>query len=287
VLWGLWVFYQVRGEFLTARELGEQLLTLAQTVQDSALLLVAHGALGETLLRVGEFVAGQEHLEQGIALDNPQQHRSFALLYGNDGVGCRSVTSAFLWYLGYPDQALKRTQEALTLGQELSLLPFSLGHTLIFAAALHQWRREGQLTQERAEAVIALAIEHEFPLWLAAGTIFRGSALAAQGQEEEGIAQMRQGQDALQATGAQIGRPLFLAWLAEAHGKVGQVEEGLQVLDEATAVMRKTEERQCEAELYRLKGQLTLQKFQVPGSKFQVQNSPASGVRSRKRKNAS
>ena len=49
VLAGLWVFYQNRPEYKTARELGEQLLSLAQNVQDPTLLMVAHGALGITL----------------------------------------------------------------------------------------------------------------------------------------------------------------------------------------------------------------------------------------------
>ena len=258
VLYGLWAFYQVRGEFPTARELGHELLTLAQTVQDSALLLMSHWALGETLLRTGEFVACQEHLEQGIALYNRQQHHPLTFLYGLDpGVGCRNVASASLWYLGHPAQALKRTQEALTLAHELSH-PFSLGHTLLFAAAFHLLRREGQQAQERAEAVIALAREQGFLWWLAGGTFFRGSALTEQGQEEEGIAQIRQGLDAGQATGAQIALPGMLARSAEAHGRVGRVAEGLQLLDEATAVMRKTEERQWEAELYRIKGELLL-----------------------------
>jgi len=263
VLCGLYGFYQVRGEFPTARELGEELLTLAQTVQDSALLLVAHWALGETLLRMADFVACQEHLEQGIALYNHQQHHTLAFLYGLDpGVGCRNVASASLWYLGYPDQALKRTQEAFTLAHELSH-PFSLGHTLLFAAMLHLNRREGQLAQERAEAVIVLAREQEFLWWLAGGTFFRGSALAEQGQEEEGIAQIRQGLNAGQATGAQIALPGMLARLAEAHGKVGRVAEGVHLLDEATTVMRKTEECQWEAELYRLRGELMLAQSSV------------------------
>src|SRR5262249_14992117 len=137
VLCGLWAFYGTRGEFLTARELGEQLLSLAQTVQDSALLLVAHWVSGETLLRLGEVVACREHVEQGIALYDPQQHRALAFRYGIDpGVGCRDMAAVSLWFLGYPDQALKRIQEALTLGQELSP-PFSLGHALLFAAELH------------------------------------------------------------------------------------------------------------------------------------------------------
>jgi len=107
-----------------------------------------------------------------------------------------------------------------------------------------------------------------------------GKVLVDQGHGEEGIVQMRQGLAAYQATASELFRPYHLALLAEAYGKVGQAKEGLPLLAEALAAVDKTGERWCEAELYRLKGQLTLQKFQVSGSTFQVQNSPASGVRS-------
>ena len=90
------------------------------------------------------------------------------------------------------------------------------------------------------------------------GTILRGWALAEQGQAEEGIAQIRQGLAAYQATGAECTRPYYLALLAEAYGKVGQAEEGLTVLAEALAIVDKNGERWYEAELYRLKGELTL-----------------------------
>ena len=90
VLWGLWWFYEVRAELQTARELGEQLLSLAQRQQDPALLLEAHRALGQTLFWLGELAPARAHLEQGIALYDPQQHRSLAFHYGQDpGVGCR------------------------------------------------------------------------------------------------------------------------------------------------------------------------------------------------------
>jgi len=91
---------------------------------------------------------------------------------------------------------------------------------------------------------------------------------------------MRQGIAAQQAARAGLDRPYFLALLAEAYGKVRQVKEGLTVLTEALAVVSKNGERLWEAELYRLKGQLTLQKFQVSGFKFEVQESPKSEVRS-------
>ena len=102
--------------------------------QDPALLLEAHYALGVTLFFLGEFAPARAHLEQGIALYDPQQHRSHAFLYGQEpGVVCLSYAAWALWYLGYPDQALKRSPEALTLAQELSH-PFSLAYALSCAA---------------------------------------------------------------------------------------------------------------------------------------------------------
>ena len=58
--------------------------------------------------------------------------------------------------------------------------------------------------------------------------------------------------------------------LAEAYGKVGQTEEGLSLMAEALALVDKTGERYPEAELYRLKGELTLQST-VPGPKSKVE----------------
>jgi predicted ATPase len=175
-----------------------------------------------------------------------------------------------LWQLGYPDQALQRSEAALTLAQARAH-PFSLAAAQVFAAMSHQLRRERLLIQEGAVAGITLAREQGFSVWLGQGTVLQGWALAEQGQREEGIIQIRQGLAARQAIGAGILQSYFLTLLAEAYGKTGHAEEGLATLAEALAVIDKTGERFYEAELYRLKGELTLQKeFQVQGSKFQV-----------------
>ena len=163
-----------------------------------------------------------------------------------------------MWHLGYPDQALERSQKAVALAIELSH-PFSLAYALGGAAYFHALRREGQIARERAEAAMTLATEQGFQYWLAFGMVARGWALTLQGQLEEGIMQMQQGLAAYRATGAKLARPADLAPLAEAYGKVGQGEEGLAVLAEALATVEKNEERRHEAELYRLKGALTLQ----------------------------
>jgi class 3 adenylate cyclase/predicted ATPase len=258
VLGGLWQFYIVQAEYQTARELGKQLLSLAQREQDLALLLSAHRALGEPLLYLGELVPARAHLEQCITLYDLQQHRSLAFLYGLDpGVMSLNTAAITLWHLGYSDQALKRSHEAILLAQELSH-PLSLAAALYFAAELHQFRREKQLIQERAEAAITLSIEQGFEHWVGGGTIYRGWVLTEQGQEEEGIAQIRQGIATWQVTGAEIQRSNFLALLAGAYMKMGQIEKGLSVLAEALTAVDKTDERFYEAELYRLKGELLL-----------------------------
>jgi class 3 adenylate cyclase/predicted ATPase len=258
VLHGLWRFYLVRPNLQIAREMAEQCLKLAQSVQDPELLLEAHMALGAAFLWLGELVPAKVQTELGIALYDPEQHRSHAFLYyGQDpGVFCLSYGAWALWYLGYPDQALERVYKASTLAQGLSH-PYSLGFALRSVGVVHQFRFESQAAKEWAEKLITLSNEQGFAYWLAWGTILRGWAIAMEG-EEEGIVGMRQGLDTYQTTRGELARPYFLALLAEAYGKVGQVEEGLTALAEALAVVYKNGERFYEAELYRLKGELLL-----------------------------
>jgi predicted ATPase len=259
VVRGLWSYYNVRAELQTAHALGKQLLALAQQVQDAAMLLGAHRALGATLFFLGAAASAYTHLAQGLALYDPQQHRAQAFLYGEDtGVVCRSHAAFALWYLGYPDQGRARNDEAVTLAQHI-VHPYSLCYALSFAAVFHQFRREVRAAQERAEAAISLATEQGFPSWMAQGSVLHGWALAQQGQAQEGIAQLTQGLSAWRATGAEQARAYILALLAEAYGTIAQPASGLTVLAEALTLAETTGDRWYDPELYRLKGALLLQ----------------------------
>src|SRR5262249_6978453 len=146
--------------------LGEQLLTLAQQVQDSAMLVAAHRAVAATLFLRGMVTSALPHLAEGMALYNPEQHRASVFQHGEDsGVLCHTYAAWALWYLGSPDQALARSQHAVTLAQQ-SVHPYSLGQALNAAAILHQLRREVRAAQERADAVVLLAKEQGFPFYM-------------------------------------------------------------------------------------------------------------------------
>jgi len=258
VLFGLWRFYVVRSQFQTARELGETLLRLAQQAHDPTLSVVAHYALGWTWISLGALSAARPHLEEGIARYTPEQRRAPVFRMGQDpGVGCRVHAALSLWLLGYPAQALARLHEALALAHELSD-PFSLAWARCLAAFIYQCRRDMPAVHEHAEAAVALATAQGFPFWAAWRTIFRGWALAMQGQDEAGMAQVRQGITAWRATGAVLYVPYYCTVLADVAAHLGHPEDSLQALAEAHTLVEQQEERWWEAEVCRLRGVILL-----------------------------
>ena len=270
VFYGLWVFYHARAEHQTARELVAQFLTLAHRVQDPALLLVAHCGLAQTVYCLGELAHARTLFEQGLAFYNPSQHRALAPLYGTDPtVTGLSWLAWDLWLLGYPDQAEQKMRAALVLAHEL-------GHSLTRASALcwavllPMFRRDAQATHAQAKAAMEFSTAQGLPFRVAQCMINHGWALAALGNAEEGLAQLRQGLEAWRATGAAISWPYWLNLLADTYAKMAHAGEGLAVLAEALACVDNTGERYAEAELHRLHGELLLQ--QTPPDALQAES---------------
>jgi class 3 adenylate cyclase/predicted ATPase len=264
VLFGLWRFYLARPQLHTARELGDTLLRLAQRVNDPALAVIAHYALGTTWLWLGVLPAARLHLEEAIACYTPDQRRAPVFRIGQDlGVGCRAHAARTLWLLGYPEQALARLHEALALAHELSH-PYSLAYVRSYAAWVYQFYRDVPAVQEQAEAAVALATAQSFPQWAALGTILRGWALAMQDQGEAGLAQVCQGIAAFRATGAAVIFPYSYTLLAAVSAHLAHLEDGLQALAEAHTLVEQHDERWWEAEVCRLRGVLLLRQPETP-----------------------
>jgi predicted ATPase len=231
--------------------------------------LEAHNSLGATLSHTGDFALSREHLEQGVTLYDPQLHRSHAFLYGQDpGVVCLIRLSYVLWCLGYPEQGLERSRQALALARELSH-PFSLAFALSYAALLHHLRRSAPAAWDAAQSAIALSTEQGFPMFVLMGTLVKSSALVERGQAEEAIAHLLQGLGAAKPAGAEMLQSYGLGVLAHAYGKVGRDEEGLAALAQALDAAHGAGDRFYEAELHRLKGELLLKRVES-GNNSQV-----------------
>jgi predicted ATPase len=255
VLRGREVFHYVSGELNKAREFAKQLLDLAERQQDPALLVGSYHALGQTLFSLGDLIACRRTVEQGIALFDPAQHRLPNWPGGQSGEQCYLYGAFVLWVLGYPDQAMRRAEEALTLAEELAN-PANLINTLAFVALVHVFRREPAAARHRAKAAMEMSAEQRNPFFLAWGTVLHGWAQAAQDQLEDGIAEIQKAIATYRATGSQTWLPYLLALQVETYARAKRLDDGLASVAEALVLA--DEERCWQAELSRIKGELLL-----------------------------
>jgi predicted ATPase len=205
----------------------------------------------------GDYRAALAHFETAASLHRPDEHRDSAFRYGQDiGVSAFVVLSWALWHRGYPDQSVRAADRALAYSRQLGHA-HTLAHALSFAGMAAVFARDVAAACAYGNDCAAVASEHGFPQWAAFGRILQGWADAQKGKATTGIVRIRDGLAAAEATGARTGTPLRLTLLAEALALAGEMEEGLAALDDALAKAAVSGEKGWNAEIYRLRGELS------------------------------
>ena len=260
-LYGLWLERLIQGELPRSYELAQEFMQRAESAQDPAIQLYGRYVLGNSSLWMGDFVLAREHFEAAIAFYDPERHRILSVRF--EGVDANinnlPMLALALWHLGYPDQARARNNEAIALAERLSH-PRSLARALWSATVLHQYSRDVPATQVSAESVLALSAEHGTNEWLPWSTGLLGWAMAMRGRHAEGIALIREGQAVARPTGLGVWHPYTFSMLAEANIEAGHLNDAQDALTEALAIAHQSEEREAEAEIYRLQGELALRR---------------------------
>jgi predicted ATPase len=257
VLFGLWSYNHNAGAVAAGLEHATNFLSLAQSQPSSGPLLVGHRVLALSLIHSGDHRAALEHFETAASLHRPDEHRDSAFHYGQDiGVSAFVQLSWALWHRGYPDQSARAADRALAYSRQLGHA-HTLAHAFWFAGMAAAFARDVATAYAHSSDCVALASEHGFPQWTAQGRILQGWADAQKGQATTGIARIREGMAAREATGARHYTPLFLTLLAEALALAGKIEEGLAALDEALAKAAVSGEKGWDAEIHRLRGEFT------------------------------
>lgn len=256
-VWGLWLHTNTTARFSQALEVAEELLRLAASQGESGPLLQAHYAVGNSLYWLGEFERAQHHLDQAIALYQPEVHDSQVHVYGaSAAVSSLSFRAWLLWQKGCPDQAQVTMAQALTLAERLNH-PHSTAFALAFAAALHCFRREAGPTGALA-ACLLMHLEKlgQHPMWTPTAVILANWAAATQGQAVDLDACLQAAQ-ALEWGGIST-KTIILIPLAETHACLGDYQAALTLLERIIDNARRSEDRHFEAEMLRLQGEWRL-----------------------------
>ncbi|HEV7265751.1 MAG TPA: AAA family ATPase [Falsiroseomonas sp.] len=228
--WGLYNVYLLRGDLAECRRASAELRRVAEAEASEDLVLGANRAEGACCLYAGRFAAAHRAFSRAAALFDRARHGHHAFVYGTDPqVVTLSLDAWSAWFLGRGAQALVASGRALALGGSLDH-PFSAAYAHSLAAQLHATRGDAAAARVAAETAIALADRHDFAYWIGICRVVHGWALAAQGLAGQGLAELREGLLAYEATGARQLRPYALTLLAEACARIGQPREGLAAL---------------------------------------------------------
>jgi predicted ATPase len=262
-VFGLWTWNFLRAALDEAQALAEHLLNTAENVDGSVRKVLAHEALGFTLFAQGRFDAAHGELERSIGLCEDSNATVYLDLAAHDPrVHVRSYDSMALWFLGYPDQALRICAEARRYA-DASQHPYSEAMERTISLRVRQFRGEAVIVASQVNRAIALCEEHEFAHYLAMALMLRGWANAQQGRFEEGIAEIREGLEKERATGALLFESYSLWLLADACIKNERYGQAFDALHQAQLRLDgENSERFYAAEIYRLLGETYLRSRQ-------------------------
>jgi predicted ATPase len=221
-------------------------------------MVTGHRLVGKISGQLGRLPSARAHAEEALARYDPVRDRTSRFVYTLDPRAmCLIWLSHVLLALGYPEQARTRAGEAIAHARDLAHPP-TLAEVLDRGCTLHPFLRDRNATREWADALVALATEHGFPLWLTMGRAAQGWALADAGQSEEGLARIRRSVAEYRATGSTMLLPDLVALLADVPGPAELAATRLGLLDEALDQVARTGGRWLEAELLRLRGETLL-----------------------------
>ena len=246
---GLSYFHYNRGDVERGRALSAEVLALAEAQGSAELLATAHQNVAEPEYYQGKFASSLTHCERAFALYDPARHSEFLPTGSHIGVPALGYGAWNLWWLGWPDSALARAEEAVSLGRRLHH-PFSLVRALFFEANIHKQRRDRTRQQERAAEVVALSETQEFPLFLAFGRCWLVAGDAA------GLPESLEALTRITETGYRS--PGILLHLAEAQQAAGRLAEAQATVAMGLAISAQLSQPFGDADLQRLDGELIL-----------------------------
>ena len=221
--------------------------------------MLGYGFLGATLLLRGDIAEARAHLDQGIALYDPAEHRPLARRFGEaPRVNNLVFRSYALWVLGYPQTARADIDRALKDARE-SDHAVSLLWALSGSISIEIFCGNYTMANARVDELLALADEKDSAPWRAGGMLRRGWLLGLTGKASDAVQMISFSRTTARSRGSIVYDPKWLLSLASAYADLGRFDDAWRCIDEAmTATIETTGERRWEAEANRIAGEITL-----------------------------
>jgi class 3 adenylate cyclase/predicted ATPase len=258
VLLVLAAIYANRGEPDRSLMLGERLLALSDEARDRSFVLFGQSLVALAKHYQGRFAESLADAERVLARYDPARDRGRAFHHGFPNDPCVAMLGAAawnLWYLGHADQSLGRAREGVTLARTLGE-PFTLAFALFMETLVHELRRDWRAQRERATEVIEVGDVQSFPVWRAAGRIYRGLARVNAGEGADALTEIEEGLALGAGTGHRGGAPAYLLALADGQRAAGRHADTLGTVESGLALATETGQHVSDAGLYHLKGEL-------------------------------
>jgi predicted ATPase len=257
-LYGLWGHSWMVGKNDDALRIADEFLSRSRAMSDPMLLMVAHRAMGSTLLTVGDFQSSANHFEETIRLSTSQEKQPLYNLYMVEPRAASLLLLSWdLWFLGYPDQSLSRVSEALAFAQELGH-PYTIAFAHYMTSVVHLLRGDAARALESAEKSFEVSQEQRFSLYEILSRISRGRAVGDLGRLGEARAEITLGIDDARRNGLGFMLPMMDSWLADMQAKTGENDSALSIVEVALANIGDVTGRSWEAELHRQRAQILL-----------------------------
>ena len=250
---GQWRYSLLTDKLTATMEIAKRVYSLAQEENDPVLMIGAYRALAVTLYFLGDFGAARQYAMRGLEIWRMGEADSPVEEVSTPAVICLCYEALSEWHLAEKSSCHSNMPEAIALAKQLNDM-HALAHALTWAAILAQAERNPAEVERLASELFELSTRQNFAFWLAQGAILRGWARSASGKTVEGISWIEDGIRDYRATGSMIRLPYFLALKAEALYFAHCASEALEVINEAEALIERTEDRHWYAELHRMRG---------------------------------
>jgi hypothetical protein len=251
-LMGQWRYSLVTQKVTATLQIAEQIYSLAQGQNDSALMIEACRVLAGTFYFLGDFEAARQYARRGVQIwrAGGVQHQI------NDAwhaVGCLFLEALLEWHFGEIASCHPTMAEAISLARELKNMQ-ELAQALWHAGWLAHFERNPAEVERLASDLCELSTRLNFEPFLQRAAVLRGWARSASGNTADGISLIEDGIGDYRATGSMLDMPFLLALKAEAFHLADRTGEALEAIREAEALVERFENRYWCAELHRLRG---------------------------------